>query len=74
MGRLMIEGNSVYEIDEQCLREKLRIQRKGQNNPIKPEPGKQDKKIDQAVENKENGMDAIIQVRFSVLGRDSGQL
>ena len=29
MGRLIIEGNSVYEIDEECEKRKMQIQKEG---------------------------------------------
>lgn len=32
MGRLIIDGNSVYEIDEECMREKEQQRRKQQKN------------------------------------------
>lgn len=37
-GKIIIEGNSVYEVDEECLRKKEDEQKKGTNKP------KEDKK------------------------------
>ncbi len=43
MGRLVIDGNSVYELDEDCLRKKGLLPQAGQKDGGiwgRPEPGK----------------------------------
>ena len=43
MGKLIIEGNSVYEIDEACIQRKERQEKNQQNAPEAPDRRKYQK-------------------------------
>jgi hypothetical protein len=55
MGKLIIDGNSFFEIDEECLKKKKISKRCGLDKYLKDQYAKEEKEMDQSGGNKKRG-------------------